>query len=126
MTMKLLAWGWISALFFVPESAAAALFERWPPAMALRSRWWFTNLVAAGGALNILMLVTANLIGFSAGLGGASHIATELLTKQTEAATVLVGTAVTLYNGVLVMLELRASEAAKKARERAVASAKRN
>ena len=115
MTMQLLAWGWLSALFFLPEGLAAALFSPhsgWPPLKALRKKWWFQNLIAAGGAANILTLVAANLIGFSVGLTGASHLADQLLQRQSEAVMVLLGTAVTLYNGVLVMLELRAGEAA--------------
>ena len=54
----------------------------------------------------------ANLIGFSVGLGGAADLATALMSRRREGVAVLAGVAVTLYNGVLVMLELRAAEMA--------------
>jgi hypothetical protein len=52
MTFQLLAWGWISALAFAPEGLATT-FARSNRAAGLRSRWWFHNLTAAAGALNI-------------------------------------------------------------------------
>eukprot|EP01052_Picozoa_sp_SAG31_P020067 SAG31_NODE_1491_length_8133_cov_8.084267_7_plen_73_part_00 len=49
----------------------------------------------------------ANLIGFSVGLTGAAQLAEQLVQRKSETMLVLLGTAVTLYNGVLLMLELR-------------------
>lgn len=71
LKLNLLLWGWLIVLFMVPEMAARALFP---------ARKWEKNPTAyrmiscAGGVLNILMMMFANLVGFAVGLDGLLSI----------------------------------------------------
>jgi len=72
---RLLVWGWLLALFVVPELAAERFcsLPRWKawldehPTAARHMR-------AFGGACSIQMLIIANLVGYSYGLKGASYL----------------------------------------------------
>ncbi|KAI8321171.1 MBOAT-domain-containing protein [Martensiomyces pterosporus] len=60
LTMKLLQWAWIIALLFLPEGLATWYFNR--------PRWsrkpYFRYICSLGGALNIIAMMIANLVGF--------------------------------------------------------------
>lgn len=69
--LNLLIWGWLIVVFFLPEIAAGVLFprrkwERHPTA--------YRMLCCVGGVANVLMMISANLVGFAVGLDGLESI----------------------------------------------------
>ncbi|KAJ2359468.1 glycerol transporter [Coemansia erecta] len=60
LSLRLLQWAWIIALLFLPEGLATWVFSRprWT------SRPYFRFLCSCGGALNIVGMMVANLVGF--------------------------------------------------------------
>ncbi|KAJ2006112.1 glycerol transporter [Coemansia thaxteri] len=60
LTMRLLEWAWIIALLFLPEGLATWYFGK--------PRWtrkpYFRFICSLGGALNIIAMMIANLVGF--------------------------------------------------------------
>lgn len=69
--LRLLLWGWLVVLFFVPEVVAGWAFPR--------RRWEsrptaYRMLCCAGAVGNVLMMMTANLVGFAVGLDGLESI----------------------------------------------------
>jgi D-alanyl-lipoteichoic acid acyltransferase DltB (MBOAT superfamily) len=69
--LNLLIWGWLVVVFFLPEIAAGYLFPR---------RKWegrptaYRMLCCVGGVGNVLMMISANLVGFAVGLDGLESI----------------------------------------------------
>jgi len=69
--LNLLIWGWLIVVFFLPEIAAGILFPR---------RKWegrptaYRMLCCVGGVANVLMMISANLVGFAVGLDGLQSI----------------------------------------------------
>lgn len=69
--MRLLIWGWLVVLFMLPEFAARFLF----PARKWETRQTaYRMLCCAGGVVNVLMMMAANLVGFAVGLDGLESI----------------------------------------------------
>ncbi|KAM3448869.1 hypothetical protein MY3296_007413 [Beauveria thailandica] len=74
--LRLLIWGWLIVLFMLPEFTAAALFPK---------RKWegrpteYRMLCCFGAIFNVLMMITANLVGFAVGLDGLKSIITSIL-----------------------------------------------
>jgi D-alanyl-lipoteichoic acid acyltransferase DltB (MBOAT superfamily) len=69
--LRLLIWGWLIVLFMVPEWTAAALFPK--------SKWEhrptaYRMLCCVGSVGNVLMMISANLVGFAVGLDGLQSI----------------------------------------------------
>lgn len=69
--MRLLIWGWLIVLFMCPEWIAAYLFPK--------KKWEnrpteYRMLCGLGGVLNVLMMISANLVGFAVGLDGLEVI----------------------------------------------------
>ena len=77
LSLSLLAWGGLNALFMACESAARRAIARSACAADLQARAPFVarQLKAALGALNIWALIGANLIGYSLGVGGYARVA---------------------------------------------------
>ncbi|KJA25037.1 hypothetical protein HYPSUDRAFT_135165 [Hypholoma sublateritium FD-334 SS-4] len=75
LTFRLLAWGWLISLFVVPELLAGYLL----PAAKFGKRPWFRHVCAAGGVVNMLLMVVANLIGFVLGTDGTREFFAQLL-----------------------------------------------
>jgi D-alanyl-lipoteichoic acid acyltransferase DltB (MBOAT superfamily) len=65
--LNLLIWGWLVVVFFLPEITAGYLFPK---------RKWegrptaYRMLCALGGVGNVLMMISANLVGFAVGVEG--------------------------------------------------------
>ncbi|KAJ2081969.1 glycerol transporter [Coemansia sp. RSA 988] len=76
LSMRLLQWGWIIALLFLPEGLATWYFAR--------PRWseqpYFRYLCAVGGALNITGMMIANLVGF--GDAGVDKMLTKIFSRD--------------------------------------------
>ena len=76
--------------------------------VSLRTRWWYSHLGALLGALNIGGLMGANMVGFATATGGTSRIVHNLLSAHGVA--LLAVSWLMLYDGVVVMFEIRAAE----------------
>lgn len=128
MTMQLLLWGWLSAIAFAPEAFVQWLASR-PAVLACTHPsagggggansggsgsggevWWLGNLTALLGALNVLLLIVANMIGFATAASGSAAILSIALASR-DGLLLLAGATIMLYNGVIVMVEIRAAEA---------------
>ncbi|GAA95653.1 hypothetical protein E5Q_02307 [Mixia osmundae IAM 14324] len=74
LSLQLLTWGWVVALFILPE----VLAKRAVPERKYESKWWYRHVAAAGGVANILMMMTANLIGFAIGVDGIKYLGSQV------------------------------------------------
>ncbi|KAK3336534.1 MBOAT, membrane-bound O-acyltransferase family-domain-containing protein [Cercophora scortea] len=104
--MRLLIWGWLIVFFFLPEIAAGYLFPRhkW------ESRPTAYRMMCCAGAVgNVMMMVSANLVGFAVGLDGLQSILRGIFSDFSG--FLFLATACTvLFMGIQVMFEVRASE----------------
>ena len=104
--LRLLIWGWLIVLFFIPEVLAAVLFPR---------RKWAKNptayrmLCCTGAVANVLMMISANLVGFAVGLDGLQSILHGIL-HDWSGFLFLITACGALFVGVQVMFEIRQSE----------------
>lgn len=69
--LKLLIWGWLITLFFLPEILAGYMFPK--------GRWHnhkdaYRLICGIGAVGNILMMMAANLVGFAVGLDGITDL----------------------------------------------------
>ncbi|KAG9310440.1 MBOAT, membrane-bound O-acyltransferase family-domain-containing protein [Chiua virens] len=74
LSFRLLAWGWLVSLFILPELLAVFLF----PQSKYGQRPWYRHICACGSVLNVLTMITANLVGFAIGPDGMSYMAREV------------------------------------------------
>ncbi|VDB87298.1 unnamed protein product [Peniophora sp. CBMAI 1063] len=106
LSMRLLAWGWLATLVLVPEVTARKIF----PATKYGSEPWYRPLSALGGVANILLLMSANLVGFVLGVDGFAYLSTQI--ASTWEGWAFMGMACAgLFVGVMVMFEYREEEA---------------
>ncbi|KAI9453325.1 MBOAT, membrane-bound O-acyltransferase family-domain-containing protein [Lactarius psammicola] len=105
LSPRLLAWGWLAALFILPEVAARKAL---PPSL-FGDEWWYRHVCAAGGVCNVLLMMCANLIGFVLGVDGARYFAHELISSW-AGIRFLLGACVCLFAGVQLMFEYREEE----------------
>jgi hypothetical protein len=99
LSFRLLAWGWLVSLFILPELIAShfvsekkvriADFEMQRadlPDYSLRiqfgSALWYRHLAAGGAVLNILLMMTANLVGFVLGIDGVRYLGEQLVSSS--------------------------------------------
>lgn len=108
LSWQLLAWGWLVAGFVIPELVGRALV----PASKYGQEWWYRHVAAFGGALNVLLMMTANLVGFVLGLDGVKYLISTLLGTGSGILTLLFSIAC-LFVAVQVMFEYREEEARK-------------
>eukprot|EP00798_Chlamydomonas_sp_ICE-L_P010661 gene10661-12343_t len=70
---RLLSWAWIMALFMAPELAVKSLAQA--KCMAhVKGTWVYRHMCAAAASINILVLMTANMVGFVLGAEGVLPI----------------------------------------------------
>ncbi|KAK3383695.1 MBOAT, membrane-bound O-acyltransferase family-domain-containing protein [Lasiosphaeria ovina] len=104
--LNLLIWGWLIVFFFLPEIAATYLFPR---------RQWearptaYRMLCCAGAVANVLMMISANLVGFAVGIDGLQSILRGILYEY-SGLLFLVTACGALFVGIQVMFEIRESE----------------
>ncbi|EGX89421.1 glycerol: H+ symporter (Gup1), putative [Cordyceps militaris CM01] len=104
--LRLLIWGWLIVLFMLPEFAAAALFPK---------RKWesrpteYRMLCCFGAVFNVLMMITANVVGFAVGLDGLESIIRSIL-HDWSGFLFLVTACSALFVGIQVMFEIRETE----------------
>ncbi|KAI0763345.1 MBOAT-domain-containing protein [Trametes elegans] len=106
LSFRLLAWGWLVTLFILPEVGARMLL----PASKYGDRAWYRHVAACGAVLNVLMMMTANLIGFVIGTDGMKYMLHQVLDGW-EGVRFLVVACACLFVGVQVMFEYREEEA---------------
>jgi len=127
LSFKLLAWGWLVVLFVVPEILARKIFS---PKKFMGREVLYRNLCALGGVANVLMMMSANLVGFAIGVDGLKDMikgerCTLYFGEQTSPADwipaadmfssfhgfgFLLLALVAIYVAVQIMFELRESE----------------
>lgn len=93
LSMRLLMWGWLISLFFLPELSARRIFNekqvslpliKYDPVFLTRlpgqygDYWWYRHLCALGAVGNMLMLMAANLVGFAIGVDGIKYLLSQL------------------------------------------------
>jgi D-alanyl-lipoteichoic acid acyltransferase DltB (MBOAT superfamily) len=102
-TLQLLAWGWLISLVFVPELLASHLVRR----TSLPSSPHYRHIKSAGGAVNILLMMLCNLVGYSVGIGGTL----EVLRRALQAGlTVWLLMFAAFFAAVQIQLEVRRRE----------------
>ncbi|KAE9411626.1 MBOAT-domain-containing protein [Gymnopus androsaceus JB14] len=74
ITFKLLAWGWLVSLFILPEMLARYFL----PSSRYSSASWYRHVCAFGAVFNILLMMTANLVGFVIGTDGIQFFLSQL------------------------------------------------
>ncbi|OLL25395.1 Glycerol uptake protein 1 [Neolecta irregularis DAH-3] len=105
LSFKLLTWGWLIALFIIPELVATALF----PAKIWAEIPWYRHLCAVGAVLNLVIMMVANLIGFCLGVDGMKSMLKEILSSW-RGIGFFVSALGALFVGVQVMFEYREEE----------------
>ncbi|GJE85646.1 MBOAT family protein [Phanerochaete sordida] len=105
LSFRLLAWGWLVSLFILPEIAARYFFTE----KAYGDRWWYRHVCAIGGIFNILMMMTANLVGFVIGTEGVSYLLGRIVSGW-EGVQFVLFTCFCLFVAVQVMFEYREEE----------------
>ncbi|KAE8831329.1 hypothetical protein HRS9122_08919 [Pyrenophora teres f. teres] len=104
--LRLLMWGWLVTLFVLPEIIASYVFpaRKWKDSPDAY-RW----LCGVGAVGEILMLMTANLVGFALGVDGLKDLVKGIVGSWSG--WMFLGTAcVALFTGVQFMFEWRESE----------------
>ncbi|KAI0452845.1 MBOAT, membrane-bound O-acyltransferase family-domain-containing protein [Xylaria acuta] len=104
--LRLLIWGWLIVFFMLPEMAAGSLFpkRRWESRPTAYRMW-----CCVGAVVNVLMMMTANLVGFAFGVDGLRAILAGIF--EHFSGYVFLGLFCTVvFVGVQVMFEIRESE----------------
>lgn len=103
INLNLLAWGWLICLFMLPELICRKyLIPR------LHSLSCYRHLAALAASFSILMMMTANLVGFAVGLDGFKIMLSGILTKS--GLWFLMGMFISLFAAAQLMLEWRRDE----------------
>lgn len=123
LSLKLLTWGWVISLFVLPEMAAKQVvsyrivrnfcciifFTKADSSRAFEQygkQWWYRHLAALGGVVNVLMMMTANLIGFAIGTDGMGYMWGKIIGSWEGIRFMLIACG-GLFVGVQIMFEYR-------------------
>jgi D-alanyl-lipoteichoic acid acyltransferase DltB (MBOAT superfamily) len=104
--LRLLMWGWLITLFVLPEVVGSLIFPR---------RKWkdrpeaYRVICGIGAVANILMLMTANLVGFALGLDGLDGLVKGIMGSY-SGLVFFAAACGALFVGAQVMFEVRAQE----------------
>ncbi|ORX97731.1 MBOAT-domain-containing protein [Basidiobolus meristosporus CBS 931.73] len=104
ISMNLLAWAWLITLFILPEIVCTALFAK--PKFQVKP--WYRHFAAAGAVGNILLMMTANLVGFAVGLEGVQEMITRIF--GIDGILFLSTTFLCIFATVQMMFEIREHE----------------
>ncbi|BGP34625.1 glycerol transporter [Rhodotorula toruloides] len=105
LRLRLLIWGWGVTLFVVPEMLA----RKAVPYSKYGSKPWYRHLAAVGGVANVLLMMTANLVGFVVGVDGAREL-WKVMLGGWEGRIFLLFASACLFVAVQVMFEYREEE----------------
>ncbi|KAG1468956.1 hypothetical protein G6F56_003539 [Rhizopus delemar] len=103
--LKLLAWGWLISLFLLPEIIASKIFSE----RKYGDKPYYRFVCGLGAVGNILMMMTANLVGFSVGLDGVKEMLVQIF-GTAEGLSYLLSASFCIFVAVQVMFEIRESE----------------
>nr|POE64866.1 glycerol uptake protein 1 [Quercus suber] len=106
INLRLLVWGWLVVIFVAPEVLARMLFPAKAWANKPNAYRWLGGVGAVG---NILMMMSANLVGFAVGLDGLKGLIDGIITSF-WGRVFFVGACATLFVGSQVMFEWREAE----------------
>lgn len=103
LSFRLLTWGWLVSLFILPELVASKMVPESKVSLGFvqlshrtnyflrtnscgRSQYcntsWYRHIAALGAVLNVLMMMTANLVGFVIGVDGVRYLAQQLISSS--------------------------------------------
>ena len=102
--LKMLIWGWLIAVFLIPELLAQLLAKR----TGLDRHPKYRHYCACAGAANLLQVTICNMLGFALGLAGTKEMLRKLLTPDSLLFTLAILLA--YYANVQVAFEVRESE----------------
>ncbi|KAG2073070.1 MBOAT-domain-containing protein [Suillus decipiens] len=105
LSFRLLAWGWLVSFFILPELLARYIL----PQTKYGQFSWYRHVCAIGGVLNILMMVSANLVGFVIGTDGLTYMASQVAGTW-QGFRFLFGASCIIFVGVQFMFEYREEE----------------
>jgi len=115
LSLNLLAWGWGMCIFIMPEVLVKRYFNQKKFENFRNTYLYFYLSVFAGGFYVILMII-ANLVGFSFGIAGL-EIAMQNLSSFEGTLMVLKGFFLVIFPSVILMFNLRNEEIRKYGRE---------
>lgn len=101
--LKLLLWGWMVVLFLLPEMFATNYFAQF------KNKWWYRHICGLGGAVNIWLMMIANLFGFCLGPDGTKKLLSDMFATWSGFLFVLLSF-MSLFVGVQIMFEIREEE----------------
>lgn len=101
--LRLLLWGWLVVLFLIPEMLATKYLIRYS------DKNWYRPLCAAGGVLNIWMMMIANLFGFCMGPDGTKEFLHDTFGTWSGIRFALIASGC-LFIAVQIMFEQRENE----------------
>ncbi|KAI8719677.1 hypothetical protein NCS52_00749000 [Fusarium sp. LHS14.1] len=104
--LRLLIWGWLIVLFMLPEWIAAYFF---PPRKWENRPTEYRMLCCVGSVGNVLMMISANLVGFAVGVEGLQSIIQSILHDWSGLLFLLTACSC-LFVGIQIMFEIRESE----------------
>jgi D-alanyl-lipoteichoic acid acyltransferase DltB (MBOAT superfamily) len=104
--LRLLMWGWLVTLFVLPEILASYIFPARKWKNSPDAYRWLCGIGAVG---EILMLMTANLVGFALGLDGLDGLVKGILSTW-EGLTFFGTACFALFTGAQFMFEWRENE----------------
>jgi D-alanyl-lipoteichoic acid acyltransferase DltB (MBOAT superfamily) len=106
INLRLLMWGWLITVFVLPEILATLAF----PAKKWRDRPNEYRILCGIGAVgNILMMMTANLVGYALGVDGLKGLVHGII-GSTAGVAVFAAACGCLFIGAQVMFEVREEE----------------
>ncbi|KAJ7752835.1 MBOAT, membrane-bound O-acyltransferase family-domain-containing protein [Mycena maculata] len=105
LTFRLLAWGWLVSLFIVPELIARYAL----PESKYGQEPWYRHVCAVGAVCNMLMMATANLVGFVVGIDGTGYFVQQVFGTAGGWQFVF-GAFVSMYAAAHLMFEYREEE----------------
>ncbi|CEJ85203.1 Putative Glycerol uptake protein [[Torrubiella] hemipterigena] len=104
--LRLLIWGWLIVLFLLPEQIATIMF----PKRKWESRPTAYRMICCIGAVfNVIMMISANLVGFAVGLDGLESILRRIVSDWSGFMFIVTACSC-LFVGIQVMFEIRESE----------------
>ncbi|KAG2114825.1 MBOAT, membrane-bound O-acyltransferase family-domain-containing protein [Suillus clintonianus] len=105
LSFRLLAWGWLVTLFILPELLARYLL----PQTQYGQFSWYRHVCAIGGVFNMLMMASANLVGFVIGTEGIMYMASQILGTW-QGFRFLLAASCIIFVGIQLMFEYREEE----------------
>ena len=101
---QLAAWGCLIPAFILPEILAKMVSKRF----ALQKLSWYHQLAAFGAALNIYLMMIANLVGFGVGIEGTKMMIHQIFGRG--GAVFILSTFLVFYAAANLMFEVREEE----------------